>query len=235
MQKFMADEKEQVNTTKGTPNAPKEGEKREFPRRSPGSRGPGGGRGGGRGGKGGRGGGRGGPRGGERFRPEFDQKLLTVRRVARVVSGGRRFSFAVALVAGNKKGKAGVGTGKASDTALAIEKAFNNARKNMATIRTTDTMSIPHEVSAKYSSARVSLRPAPGRGLVAGSSVRSVLLLAGLTDVSGKLVSRTKNQLNNARATLKALGMLRPARKKAADNPLPPPAGGPPSKKVEEK
>lgn len=212
----MADENAQVNngTNAAEANGASKEVKREFPRRGGGDRGGrGGGRGAGRGGKGGGRGGRGGPKG-ERFRPEFEQKMLAVRRVARVVSGGRRFSFAVALIAGNKKGKVGIGTGKAADTALAIEKAFNNARKNLVTINLTETLSIPHEVSAKYASARVILRPAPGRGLVAGSSVRSVLLLAGATDVAGKLVSRTKNQLNNARATLKALQTLRPARKK---------------------
>lgn len=187
---------------------PARGGKRGGPRGG----GKGDGRGGGRGGRGG--GGKKG--GGERYKPEYDQKLLNVRRVARVVSGGRRFSFAVALVAGNRKGKVGVGTGKAADTSLAIEKAFGNARKHLVTINLTDTNSIPHETSAKYASARVLMRPAKGRGLVAGSSVRTVLELAGATDVTTKLLSRTKNPLNNARAAVKALMMLRPARRKAA-------------------
>ncbi len=141
----------------------------------------------------------------EREKPEYDQKLIDVRRVARVVSGGRRFSFSVALVAGNRKGKVGVGIGKATDTTLAIDKAMRDAKRSMITLSLTKTMSIPHESSAKYCSARVVIKPAHGRGLVAGSSVRNVLALAGVTDVNAKLLSKTKNKLNNARAALKAL------------------------------
>lgn len=155
--------------------------------------------------QGGRGGsGRRGPRP-EREKPEFDQKTIAVRRVARVVAGGRRFSFAVVIVAGNRKGKVGVGVGKASDTSLAIDKALRNAKKNMVTLKLTKENSISHEADAKYCSARVVLRPARGRGLVAGSAVRTVLSLAGVTDVSTKLVSRSKNKLNIARATMVAL------------------------------
>lgn len=155
-----------------------------------------------------RGGDRGGRRGPrtEREKPEFDQKTIAVRRVARVVAGGRRFSFAVVIVAGNRKGKVGVGVGKASDTSLAIDKALRNAKKHMVTLKLTKENSIPHETYAKYCSARVMIRPAQGRGLVAGSSVRTVLSLAGVTNVSSKLVSRSKNKLNIARATMQALG-----------------------------
>ena len=166
-------------------------------------------RGGGAGGKGGKGGsGQGGKRGGERYRPEFDQKIIDIRRVARVVSGGRRFSFSVVVVVGDKKGKVGVGIGKAGDTALAIEKAVTSGKKNMITVRRTKEGSVPHEVKAKYSSARVVIMPAPGRGLVAGSSVRSVLDLAGVTNVTAKLRSGTKNKLNNAKAAVLALSLL---------------------------
>lgn len=173
-------------------------------------------RGGGAGGKGGKGGsGQTGKRGGERYRPEFDQKIIDIRRVARVVSGGRRFSFSVVVVVGDKKGKVGVGIGKASDTALAIEKAITKAKKNMVLIRRTEEGSIPHETSAKYSSASVIIMPAPGRGLVAGSSVRSVLDLAGITNVTTKLLSGTKNKLNNAQAAIKALTLLKAPRTKA--------------------
>lgn len=142
---------------------------------------------------------------GERPKPEFDQKIISIRRVTRVVSGGRRFSFSVALVAGDRNGSVGVGVGKASDTALAIEKAFRDAKRNMVTIRRTEDGSIPHDVEAKYTSSIVTLRPSKGKGLVAGSSVRTVLDLGGIKDVSGKLLSRSKNKLNNARATIKAL------------------------------
>ncbi|MEX0933228.1 MAG: 30S ribosomal protein S5 [Candidatus Paceibacterota bacterium] len=159
---------------------------------------------GGRGNDGKRGGKHSGKRG-ERPKPEFDQKIISIRRVTRVVAGGRRFSFSVALVTGDRNGSVGVGIGKASDTALAIEKAFRDAKQSMRTFKRTEEGSIPHDVEAKYTSSVVMLRPSKGKGLVAGSSVRTVLELGGIKDVSGKLLSRSKNKLNNARATMKAL------------------------------
>lgn len=159
---------------------------------------------GGPGGRGGKGGGR-----QERVKPEFDQKTLVVRRVARVVAGGRRFSFAVAIAIGDRKGKVGVGTGKAGDVAGAMEKANKNAKKNMITLKLTKNNSLPHEVSAKYSSGCVAITPALSRGLVAGSAVRNVLELAGVTDVTSKIHSGSKNKLNIARATIAALSKLR--------------------------
>lgn len=153
-------------------------------------------------------GGRGGA-GFERVRPEFDTKMIQIRRVTRVVSGGRRFAFSVAVVAGNRKGSVGVGIGKAADTAAAIEKATKNAKKKMIKVRLTSAMMIPHEVEAKEASARVMIMPAPGRGMVAGSSVRNVLELAGIKNVRAKILSGSKNKLNNARAAVKALGQIR--------------------------
>lgn len=152
-----------------------------------------------------RGGKRGDSRGPRRERSEFDQKIIDIRRVTRVTSGGRRLSFSVSLVAGDRRGRVGVGLGKSGDTAQAIDKAVRDAKKNLLKLTLTKNNSIPHEVEAKYSSARVSIRPAKGQGLGAGSSVRAVLELAGVTDVRAKLVSGTKNRLNNARAAIKAL------------------------------
>lgn len=143
-----------------------------------------------------------------RTKPEFDQKIVSLRRVARVMAGGRRFSFSVSLVAGNRKGMVGVGQGKASDTPLAIEKAFRDARKNMIVVNTTKNMSIPHDVEAKYAASRVKIMPAHGKGILAGSSVRTVLELAGLREIGAKLLSRSKNSANNAQAAIKALRML---------------------------
>lgn len=145
----------------------------------------------------------------DRTRSEFDQKIISIRRVTRVMSGGRRFSFSVALVAGNKRGKVGVGIGKAGDTQLAIEKAVRQAKKNMIQIPMTKDNSIPHDVDVKYASSQIRIMPAPGRGVVAGSSVRTVLELAGVKNVTAKVLSRSKNRLNNARATIKALSDLR--------------------------
>lgn len=167
---------------------------------------------GGGGGKGGQRTDRGGRRGSgpreERVRPEFDQKMLQVRRVARVVAGGRRFSFSVLMVIGNRKGSVGVGTGKAGDTALAIEKATRHAKKHLLCIARTGNNSIPHTLEAKYSSARIIIFPAKNKGLIAGSAVRSVLELAGITNVNAKIRSGSKNKLNMAQATIKALSAL---------------------------
>jgi small subunit ribosomal protein S5 len=102
----------------------------------------------------------------------------------------------------------GVGQGKAGDTPLAIEKAFRDARKNMITVNLTKDMSIPHEVEAKYAASRVKIMPAPGKGILAGSSVRTVLELAGIKEVSSKLLSRSKNSVNNAEVAVAALKKL---------------------------
>jgi len=144
-----------------------------------------------------------------RARSEFDQRNINVRRVTRVVSGGRRFSFSVSIIIGNRKGKVGVGVGKAGDTALAVDKAVRSAKKNMITVPLTENSSIPHEVSAKYCASRVTVIPVKGRGLVAGSSVRFVFELAGITDVIAKINSGSKNGLNNAQAAIAALKKLK--------------------------
>ncbi len=150
------------------------------------------------------------PRGGsfERPKPEFEQKILAIRRVTRVVSGGRRMSFAVAIVIGDKKGSVGLGTGKAGDTALAINKAVRDARKNMIKIKMTKTGSLPFDIEAKYSSARVIMAPNNGKGLVTGSAVRDILALSGVKNVTSKVLSGSKNKLNIGRATLKALSIV---------------------------
>ncbi len=145
----------------------------------------------------------------ERPRQEFEQKIISIRRVTRVMAGGRRFSFSVAMVLGDKKGKVGVGIGKAGDTQLAIEKAMRDAKKNMITIPMNKDSHIPHDVQVKYASSEVMIMPAPGRGLVAGSSVRTVLELGGVKDVTAKIFSRSKNKLNNARAAVEALKQLK--------------------------
>ncbi len=163
--------------------------------------------------RGGRGkGDRRGPRQGSRAprqKSEYDSKTINLRRVSRVVAGGRRFSFSVAIIIGNKKGRVGVGLGKAGDTTLAIEKATRDARKRMITLVLTKDNSIAHEVEAKYNASHVWLSPAKGRGLVAGSSVRPVLELAGISNIVAKMHSGSKNGLNNARAAIEALKKLK--------------------------
>ncbi len=148
------------------------------------------------------------PRREARVKPEFDQKIISIRRVTRVVTGGRRFSFSVAVVIGDKKGRVGVGQGKAGDTPVAIDKAVRDARKNMIKVSLTKHASVAHEVEAKYSSSRVLIMKAPGKGILAGSSVRTVLEYAGIKEVSAKIFSRSKNKVNNAKAAIKALQNL---------------------------
>ena len=114
-------------------------------------------------------------------------------------------NFSIAMVVGNKKGSVGVGTGKANDTSAAIDKAYRNAKKNIVQLNLTKTMSIPHDVSAKYSSGRVTIMPAPGRGVSAGSAVKNVIELAGINDVTAKIFSPSKNKLNISRAAVMAL------------------------------
>ena len=149
-------------------------------------------------------------RGGSRApRSEFDQKMIDLRRVSRVVAGGRRFSFRATVVLGNRKGLVGVGIGKGADASQAIDKAQREAKKRMVEVPLGKSSRIPFEVEAKFGAARVRLRPiGEGRGLVAGGAARVVLSLAGVTNTSCKILSRTKNKINNARAALEALRIL---------------------------
>lgn len=140
-----------------------------------------------------------------RPKPEFDQKIVSIRRVTRVVAGGRRFSFSVAMVAGDRKGAVGLGLGKAGDTALAINKALRDAKKNMIKLKLTKTQSLPHEVSAKFGSSKVIIMPNKGRGLVAGTVVRDILKISGVRDITAKVIGGTKNRLNNSKAVMAAL------------------------------
>jgi small subunit ribosomal protein S5 len=109
------------------------------------------------------------------------------------------------MVIGDKKGRVGLGSGKATDTSLAIQKAFTQAKKNLIKVKTTKNHSIPYVVDAKVTSSRVEMMPTKERGLVAGSTMRTVLELVGITDVTAKIHSRSKNKLNNAKAAIKAL------------------------------
>ena len=122
-----------------------------------------------------------------------------------VTKGGKRLNFSVYMAIGNKKGAVGIGTGKANDTSLAIDKAYRNAKKHILYLNLTKTMSIPHDVNAKYCSGKVLLVPAKGRGVSAGSALKSVIELAGIKDVTAKIISPSKNKLNIARAAIIAL------------------------------
>ena len=140
---------------------------------------------------------------------EFKEKTLDLRRVTRVVAGGKRIRFRATIAMGDEKGRIGIGIGKGADVALAIDKAKTRARKNMMNIKLVGR-TIPHEVEAKFSAARVKLKPAPpGHGLKAGGSPRVVLSLAGVKDVTAKCLGRTPNKLTNALATIEALKKLK--------------------------
>lgn len=148
-----------------------------------------------------------------REKPEFDQKLLNLARVTRVVKGGRRFRFRATLVIGNRKGKVGVGVAKGSDVSDAIQKAYNDAKKNMVEIKL-DGGTITHDVRAKLGSAKVLLKPATeGQGVIAGGAVRAVVDLLGVRDIVSKSLGAS-NPLNVARVTVKALLMLKAPRAK---------------------
>jgi small subunit ribosomal protein S5 len=145
-----------------------------------------------------------------REKPEFDQKLLDVSRTARMVAGGRRFSFRTVVIIGNRKGKVGVGVAKGADVAMAVEKAVKQAKKNLVDVVITEDDSIFFKVDAKYGAARVMLKPAPkGRGVIAGGTVRAICNLAGIENITAKILGRTNNKLNNAQATIKALKDLK--------------------------
>lgn len=146
---------------------------------------------------------------------EFKDKVLDMRRVVRVVKGGKRFRFRATVVIGNERNKVGVGIAKGADVAQAIAKAKERAKKNLLTIHV-ENKTIPHEIEAKYSAARVFLKPArEGSGIRAGGAPRVVLALAGIENITAKCVGKTTNKLTNAMATIEALKMLMPHPRKA--------------------
>lgn len=144
---------------------------------------------------------------------EYEQKLLDVARIVRVVAGGRRFRFRAVVAVGNRKGKVGIGVAKGQDVSIAVEKAVADAKKHLIKVSLVKG-TIPHKVEAKFGSAKVLLKPGlEGKGIVAGGAVRAVCDLAGIENISGKILGKTKNKLNNARATISALKQLKQSAK----------------------
>ncbi len=144
-----------------------------------------------------------------RKKDDFDSKLLDLARVTRVTGGGKRLSFRAVVIVGNKKGKVGVGVAKGLDVAQAVEKATRTAKKSLIEVPIKEE-TIPHEVFAKFGASQIIIKPQrKGRGLVAGGVVRVICSLAGIKNISSKVLSRTSNKLNNAQATIKALEKLR--------------------------
>lgn len=140
---------------------------------------------------------------------EFESKLLDLRRVTRVTAGGKQLRFRAVIVLGDQKGRVGVGVSKGLDVSQAIDKATKFAKKNLIEVPICNG-TIPFEVEAKYGAAKILLKPQKkGKGLVAGGTVRVICSLAGISDVSSKILSKTSNKLNNARATIEAIKKLK--------------------------
>ncbi|MCS6907419.1 MAG: 30S ribosomal protein S5 [Anaerolineales bacterium] len=149
------------------------------------------------------------------FEPEYDERIVEISRVAKVVKGGRRFAFRVTVVVGDNRGQVGIGVGKANAVQDAMRKAIERGRKNMHKINLYDT-TIPHEVVGKMGGAKVLLKPASrGTGVIAGGGVRAVLEAAGISDILTKSLG-SSNLLNVVKATMIALDQLKDPQAEAA-------------------
>ncbi len=148
------------------------------------------------------------PRGAKREQAEFDQHIVDIARVTRVMAGGKRMRFRACVVIGDKKGRVGMGLAKAKDVPMAVQKAVKKAERDMIRVPLAgDT--IPHEIRIKDGSAQILIKPAPtGTGIISGGPVRIVLEYAGVKNVVSKILG-ANNKVNNVRATIKALSMLR--------------------------
>ena len=142
-------------------------------------------------------------------KPEWSERVVAIQRVTKVVKGGKKLSFRAVVVVGDEKGKVGVGVGKAADVITAVRKGVTDGKRNIVSIPLTTSNSIPHKTNGRFGAAKVLLRPsAPGCGVIAGGSVRTVLELAGIQNILSKQLG-SNNLLNNARATVKGLSTLR--------------------------
>lgn len=157
-----------------------------------------------------------GPR--SRDKDGFESKLLDLARVVHVRAGGKKMRFRAVIISGNRAGKVGLGVASGSDVAQAVEKATYQANKNLIDVMISDD-TIPHEVYSKFGPAKILLMPQrKGRGLVAGGTVRVICQLAGIKNISSKMLGTTRNKLNNGKATIEALKKLQ-LRQRAGKKP----------------
>jgi len=141
----------------------------------------------------------------KREKPEFDQQVVDLARVTRVTKGGKQMSFRATVVIGDRNGRVGFGVDKGKDVQVAVEKAVNQAKKSIIRVPIVNE-TLPHMVLAKYKAARVMLKPAPkGSGVIAGSSIRTVLEMAGVPNASSKMLGSTSNKISNIKAVFDAL------------------------------
>jgi small subunit ribosomal protein S5 len=151
----------------------------------------------------------------------WEQRLVQIQRVSKVVKGGKKLSFRATVIVGNQNSQVGVGVGKADEVSTAVKKAVNNARKNLIRIPLTKAKTITHNVIGIDGACKVLIRPAgPGTGVIAGSSIRIVLELAGIQNILAKQLGGN-NLLNNARATIVALKSLKTAQQVAQERDIP--------------
>ncbi|MBI2607776.1 MAG: 30S ribosomal protein S5 [Candidatus Doudnabacteria bacterium] len=156
----------------------------------------------------------------DQIKKEFQQKVVEVKRVTRVVAGGKRMRFRALVVVGDMKGRVGIGARKGADVSEAVNKAVSAAKKGMTTVNLVND-TIPHEIRFKYKSSLVFLKPAlPGTGLIAGGAIRAVLEMAGVKNILSKMLG-SANKINNVTATYLALASMRPKGGKAQVQPLP--------------
>ena len=142
-------------------------------------------------------------------KPEWSERVVAIQRVTKVVKGGKKLTVRAVIVIGDEKGKVGVGVGKAADVITAVRKGVTDGKRNIVSIPLTTSNSIPHKTNGRFGAAKVLLRPsAPGCGVIAGGSVRTVLELAGIQNILSKQLG-SNNLLNNARATVQGLSTLR--------------------------
>ena len=144
---------------------------------------------------------------------EFDQRILDIARVTRVMAGGKRMRFRACVAVGDKKGKVGIGLGKGADVSIAVSKAVDSAKKNMINVQIINK-TIAHEVRCKFGAAKLLFKPARlGRGVIAGGIVRVILELTGIHNVTSKILG-TSNKVSNAKCTIEALKKLKKVEKK---------------------